>query len=106
MVSSTSLSSPEKVAVAPPLSVKTKRLGKARVGHRYHWQLKAYLGSTPYHWKRIRGRLPKGIHFSRTGRLHGTPKHRGVYRFTARATDSTRPRMTATAHLVLRVRRR
>jgi sugar lactone lactonase YvrE len=102
----TGLSAPGKVAVAPPLSVKTQRLGKTRVGRRYGWQLKAYLGTTPYHWKKIHGRLPKGIHLSRGGKLYGKPKHRGAYRFTVRLTDSTRPRMTATARLVLHVRKR
>jgi hypothetical protein len=88
------------------LSVKSRRLGKARVGRRYRWQLKAYLGTTPYHWKKIHGRLPRGIRLTPGGKLHGKPRHRGVYRFTVRATDSTRPRMTATAGLVLRVRKR
>jgi large repetitive protein len=102
----TGLADPGGLAVAPPLSVRTARLPAARVGHRYKALLRANLGTTPYRWALRRGKLPAGIHLSRTGKLTGKPRRRGVYRFTARVRDASHPRMTATRRLVLTVRHR
>ncbi|MBV9919202.1 MAG: hypothetical protein JO153_22070 [Solirubrobacterales bacterium] len=85
--------------------MRTSKLAKARVGHRYAVQLQAALGTTPYHWKVIRGRLPRRLRLTRGGVLSGKPVHAGIYRFTVRVTDSGRSKMTATKRLVLEVRR-
>jgi sugar lactone lactonase YvrE len=104
--SATGLLAPGGLAVAPPLSVRTARLPAARVGHRYKALLRANLGTTPYRWALTKGKLPAGIHLSRTGKLTGKPHRSGVYRFTVRVRDASHPRMTATRRLVLTVRHR
>ncbi len=99
----TGLSSPGHLAVAPPLSVRTRALPHARVGARYDARLRASLGTTPYRWTVIRGHVPPGLHLRR-GRLSGRPLRRGTYRFTVRVADSSRPVMRASQRLAVTVR--
>ena len=98
----TGLSSPGRLAVAPPLSVRTRVLPGARVGVRYHARLRASLGTTPYRWTVLSGHVPPGLHLSR-GRLSGRPQRRGTYRFTVRVADSSRPVMRASQRLTVAV---
>lgn len=104
--SATGLSSPEGLAVAPPLSVATAKLPAARVGDRYTVALRANLGTTPYYWTVIEGKLPPGLRMKHDGILSGTPRHAGHYRFTVKVRDSSHPTMTATRVLALVVKRR
>ena len=99
------ISGPQAVAVAPSLWVHTRALPAARVGRRYRVALTANLGTTPYRWTLVKGELPRGVELSRAGILAGRPCHTGVFRFTVRVTDSTRPRMIAARRLVLIVHR-
>jgi sugar lactone lactonase YvrE len=99
----TGLSAPGRLAVAPPLSVRTRALPRARVGRRYGARLRANLGTTPYRWAVVRGRVPAGLHL-RHGRLSGRPLHHGTYRFTVRVTDASHPHMRATRRLTVSVR--
>jgi hypothetical protein len=99
----TGLSSPGHLAVAPPLAVRTRTLPHARVGKRYHARLRASLGTTPYRWTVVRGRVPAGLHL-RHGRLSGRPLRRGTYRFTVRVADSSHPAMRASRRLTVAVR--
>ena len=100
----TGLSAPGRLAVAPPLSVRTTRLRHAHTGHRYHARLHANLGTTPYHWRVTTGHLPHGLRLNRYGSLSGRPSQRGRVEFTVRVTDSSRPAMHASRHLSLTVR--
>ncbi|HEY6891312.1 MAG TPA: putative Ig domain-containing protein, partial [Solirubrobacter sp.] len=100
----TGLSAPGRLAVAPPLSVRTTKLGRAHTGRAYHAQLLASLGTTPYHWQVTAGHLPVGVRLARDGRLSGRPRRRGRFQFTVRVTDSTRPVMHAKRRLSLVVR--
>ena len=102
--SATGLSAPGRLAVAPPLSIRTSTLPHAHAGRRYSVRLRANLGTTPYHWQLSGGHLPRGLRVNREGTLDGTPHQRGRFRFSVRVTDSTRPAMTATRRLTLRVR--
>jgi sugar lactone lactonase YvrE len=104
--SETGLSAPQGIAVAPPLSVRTAKLAAARVDHRYKVALKANLGTTPYHWTVVKGKLPPGLRLKRDGILSGRPKHPGRYRFTVKVRDSSHRAMTATRVLVLVVKKR
>ncbi len=96
---STGLAAPGRLAVAPPLSVRTAKLPAARVGRRYRAVLRASLGTTPYRWT-LRGRLPQGLRL-RGGQLAGRPRRAGTFRLTVIATDASRPAMRATRRLAL-----
>jgi sugar lactone lactonase YvrE len=95
-----------KLAVAPPASVRTTRLRAAVVHRRYRAALRAYLGTTPYRWRVIRGQLPPGVRLSKSGVLSGRPRRAGAYLFVVRLQDHSRPPMRATAQLELVVRNR
>ncbi|MGO9957863.1 MAG: putative Ig domain-containing protein [Solirubrobacteraceae bacterium] len=95
-----------KLAVAPPVSVRTTKLRAAVVHRRYRAALHAYLGTTPYRWRVIRGQLPPGIRLSKSGVLSGRPRRAGSYLFVVRLQDHSRRPMRATAQLELVVRNR
>jgi sugar lactone lactonase YvrE len=102
----TGLRVPGPLAVAPPLSVATTKLSTARLHRRYRASLKANLGTTPYHWRLSKGRLPRGLRLNAQGRISGRALQRGTFHLTVRVTDATRRHpMTATQRLTLRVRR-
>jgi sugar lactone lactonase YvrE len=101
---STGLSAPSGLAVAPPLAVRTTRLRPARVDHRYAARLRALLGTTPYTWRIMSGRLPRRIHLRRDGMLVGRPRHRGTFHLLVEVRDHSHKRMTATERLTLIVR--
>jgi hypothetical protein len=65
----TGLSAPGAVAVLPPLHIATHLLRRARVGRRYHLQLRALLGRSPLRWRIARGRLPPGLRLTRAGAI-------------------------------------
>ena len=101
----TLLDAPIGVAATPPVSILTGKLRAARQGRHYLVNLVAAEGTTPYRWKIARGRLPRGLRLRRTGAIIGTPRRRaGIYRFTIRLTDSTRPTQKVTRKLRLRVK--
>jgi hypothetical protein len=77
----------------------TTKLRAAVVHRRYHATLRAYLGTTPYRWRVIRGQLPPGVRLSSSGVLSGRPRRAGAYRFGLQ--DHSRPPMRATAQLEL-----
>jgi hypothetical protein len=100
----TGLSAPGRLAVSPPLSVRTHALPTATTGRSYAGHLLAGLGTSPYVWSIVKGRLPAGLHLdARTGLVHGRTHHAGTFRFTVRVVDSTRPHMHATARVTLKV---
>ncbi len=96
----TGLAAPGRLAVAPPLSVRTAKLPRARAGRAYAATLRANLGTTPYRW-RVRS-LPRGLRL-RAGRISGRPAHAGTYRLTVRVSDASHPVMRATRRLTLKV---
>jgi hypothetical protein len=96
----TGLAAPGRLAVAPPLSVRTTRLPAARAGRRYLATLRANLGTVPYRW-RVRS-LPRGLRL-RGNRIAGRPRHAGTYRLTVRVSDASHPVMLATRRLTLKV---
>jgi sugar lactone lactonase YvrE len=95
-----------KLAVAPPLSVRTTKLRAAFAHRRYRATLRAYLGTTPYRWRLIRGQLPPGVRLGIGGVLSGRPGRAGTYHFTVGLRDHSRHTMTATALLEMVVRSR
>jgi hypothetical protein len=66
--------------------VTTTWLPAAKLGRPYLAVLGATDGVAPYQWKRV-GKLPTGLRLNRkTGVITGTPKQKGIFQFTARAT--------------------
>jgi Bacterial Ig-like domain (group 3)/Putative Ig domain len=102
----TGLAGPGAIAVAPPLSILTRRLPAARAGRRYRVALAAAEGTTPYRWRLVRGRLPKGLHLSRRGTITGVPRRASRTRFTVRVADAAHPATHAQRRLRLVVRAR
>jgi hypothetical protein len=85
--------------------VRTTNLPAAIAGRPYDAQLEANLGTTPYHWRVIGGRLPRGLRLTPAGKLRGVPRVRGEHTLTVRVADSSHPTMRATQMLRLRVAR-
>jgi sugar lactone lactonase YvrE len=100
----TGLSSPSSIAVVPPLSILTKRLPAATVGHLYRVPVHAALGTPPYRWFVKRGKLPHSIRLTPTGTLNGVPHRPGRWRVTIRVIDAGHPAMTDSHTFTLKVR--
>jgi len=63
---------------APKLSITTRELRAAKVGHPFRARLATTGGVDPRAWAIVRGKLPAGVRFShRTGAFSGTPKRAG-----------------------------
>jgi len=103
--SATGLAGPTGLAVAPPLSVLTASLPRARVGRRYTAILRAGEGASPYRWSLARGRLPTGLRLSASGVIWGRPTEMGRWRFTVRVSDAAHPATAATRAVSLGVAR-
>jgi sugar lactone lactonase YvrE len=99
----TGLAGPGAIAITPPLSVLTRSLPPARVGHGYHVGLQAGQGTSPYAWTVARGSLPPGLWLQRDGAIAGAPHRSGHWTFTVRVTDTTHPHANATQSLTLKV---
>jgi sugar lactone lactonase YvrE len=99
----TGLAAPAALAVTPPMMITTTTLPAAGVDERYRARIGEVLGRRPVHFRLARGHLPAGLRLTHDGIIHGTPRRIGVYRFTVRATDSTRPTMRATRTITLTV---
>jgi hypothetical protein len=99
----TGLSAPGHLAVAPPLSVATRRLPRAWLQTRYDARPRADLGTTPYAWQVARGHLPPGLHLRRAT-ISGRPRRAGTYRFVIAVRDASRPQMRASEQLAITVR--
>src|SRR5262249_100898 len=73
----------------------TSPLVPGTVGTAYSQTLSAAGGTPNYTWSVVSGNLPNGITLSTVGALTGTPSAAGSFTFTARATDSSTPTLTA-----------
>lgn len=101
----TGLAAPAAIAVTPPLYIANRSLPRAMVGRRYRARLFAGLGRPPLHWTIARGRLPRGLMLTRSGRIIGTPRRATTTAVTFRVSDSTQRPMRARRTLKLRVTR-
>ena len=105
VLTNSAIRAPGAVAVAPPLQITTGALARAALGRRYAGRLMAILGKAPLRWRRIRGRLPRGLKLAGNGHIAGTAAKTGRYRFTVKVTDSELRRQTAQASVTLTVGR-
>ena len=103
--STSRLTNPSAVAVAPPLAIATGRMPTAALGRRYGQQVQAILGQPPLRWRLVRGRLPRGLTLTRAGLIIGVPRKLGTFRFLVSARDSSPLRMTASRKVTLTIRR-
>lgn len=90
------------------LRVTTSSLPTVTPGVPYSQQLTAGGGVAPYEWKVSAHGLPKGLHLSSTGVLPGKVStkaypHGGSFPLTVTVTDSSKPRVSATAALTIEV---
>lgn len=69
------------------LSIAVRRLPQGRVGRPYASRIRALGGDSPYRWTRTIGVLPPGVRLTPAGRLVGTPRHPGRFRFVLRVAD-------------------
>jgi large repetitive protein len=70
------------------LLVRPTGLAPASVGRAYSASLRVAGGKAPYRFSRAGGRLPAGLRLTTAGRLVGTPRVAGAFRFVVRATDA------------------
>jgi hypothetical protein len=71
-----------------PLVVTTTAVAKGTHGKTYTKWLLASGGWGAKRWMLSSGTLPKGVTLTSTGRLAGTPKAKGTYRFTVKVIDA------------------
>ena len=77
-----------RLAQIAPLQIKTDLLPSAIEGIPYHISLSAEGGMPPYEWA-LRGELPEGMSLDKTsGKLTGTPKQPGKFKFRITARDA------------------
>jgi Putative Ig domain len=88
--------------VAPRLALRPRKLATARVDRRYTVTLTATGGVASRRWMLVGGRLPRGVRLLSDGRLVGTPRRAGTYRFTARVRDGLQVRATAAFAILVR----
>ena len=55
--------------------------------HKFHFQLSATMGTAPYTWDQIGGKLPHGLTLSPTGVISGLPSQPGTYQVTLRVSS-------------------
>jgi len=98
------------IQVASPVSIVTKRFAALKVGRFYTLQIKTK-GGVPIvrggidtmNWKIVSGKLPLGLRLNtRTGKLIGTAREDGVYRFRIQVQD--RFKSVSTVSYVLTVK--
>lgn len=88
--------------VAPRLALRSRKLAMAWADRRYTVTLTATGGVASRRWMLVRGRLPRGVRLLSDGRLVGTPRRAGTYRFTARVRDGLQVRATAAFAIIVR----
>lgn len=72
----------------PGPKTRAARLPQAAVGERYYWEMTACGGHAPLAFTVTSGRLPPGMTLEEhSGKLTGTARQRGTFRFTIRASD-------------------
>jgi len=77
------------LTVVGKLALATRKLDSATVGHAYSLKLKTLGGAHPFRYGVASGKLPKGLHLAaRTGKLTGTARTAGSYRFRIAVTDA------------------
>jgi len=99
-----SLAAATAVAATKPVTVTTTSLPAATGGVSYSAKLAASGGIKPYTWSITQGSLPAGLTLvPATGLIAGRPSIAGTTSFTAQASDSENPAITASANLSITV---
>ena len=91
------------IRVAARLVISTSTLREATEKEPYRAGLTTAGGVAPTGWRLFRGALPRGIGLDRArGVVAGTPRKKGVYAITVRATDRLGASAKKTLPLVVR----
>lgn len=76
--------------VCPTPSIKPDKLKLGKVGVPYNQQLTLVNGVSPIAWSIISGALPPGLHLNKnTGKISGSPRIAGQFKFTVKTVDSS-----------------
>jgi hypothetical protein len=76
--------------VAAQLALSTSTLRAAKVGRVFSTKLTVLGGVRPLKWRLLGGKLPAGVKLDKTGKLTGTPRAAGTFRFRVVVTDALR----------------
>jgi hypothetical protein len=101
---------PVTIQIASPVSIRTTRLPVLKAGRFYTLTLRTAggvpivrLGRETMNWRVASGKLPLGLRLNtRTGKLIGTPRKAGTYRFAIEVSDKFRSTDTQAYVLVVR----
>jgi hypothetical protein len=85
-----------------PVTITSRRLPVAHVGHAYRAQLVASGGTSPYRWDVAHGVLPKGLRLTKDGRILGLPKHPARVAVAVRAADAVGDTATRRESVIVR----
>jgi hypothetical protein len=83
------------------LVIRAKELPKARLWEPYSFQLEAYGGIEPYHWRVVSGTLPPRFRLAESGFVAGEPENSGSFNFSAEVVDNGRPQKRLRQEFVL-----
>ena len=90
------------LTVARKLAITTIRLPAGIQGRRYSRPIEKVGGVGPFRYRYVAGRLPTGLRLDNaTGRISGIPRRNGIFRITARVTDSLGAISTKPVSLVI-----
>jgi hypothetical protein len=77
------------LTVARKLTITSTRMPAGIEGRRYSRSIAKVGGVAPFRYRYVGGRLPAGLRLdNQTGRISGIPRRDGIFRITARVTDS------------------
>lgn len=74
---------------ADAVSIAPAKPPKASLWNHYLFQLQASGGVPPYHWRLVRGSLPRGISLQQNGEVAGAAEEQGQEDFTVAVTEQT-----------------
>jgi hypothetical protein len=92
----------QQAAAADAISITTKALPKALLWEQYRARLQASGGTEPYHWRVVRGFLPRGLWLSDEGVFTGGVNEPSEIEFTVLVRDNSNPPKHAEQKVVLR----
>ena len=89
---------PVVIQVASPVSIRSRRFAALKAGRFYNLSIRTTggvpirrVGRDTMNWTVVLGKLPLGLRLNtRTGKLIGTPRKAGTYRFTIQVSDKFR----------------
>ena len=85
------------------IAVENNPLPNAAPRHPYRFEFHARNGIPPFTWSLVKGEVPVGMKFGADGALTGSAIAAGVFHFTVKVADTSRPPQMATRDVELKV---